>query len=251
MSPEQLASKPKILFFHMGPGFHAGPERLQFSAQFPWVEFLDQPQEASFEELVLWGEKVIRDQEEGPPLILLGHSFGCHIISELIPSFGRKVCEVRFLNSAFDPFEHFVNLQNRLLPAKATSVGAWAEASVAQKMQLIFQVAGHSDLASCYWVRDQARNDYVRRASEMPALNVASFVHAFQQFLTLQRKLKQHQWPGRVEIFFSPQDSLLNGKASVAAWNQIFPKAEFHEFEQLGHYAHFESASLVQALFQA
>ena len=106
----------------MGPGLHSRIEAQKFSDLFPHVAFLDQPQGKSFAELVDWTCEVIEAQFSltKKPLVLLGHSFGGHLIAAAVSQLGSKassrVAEIKLMNSAFDPFDCFANLQKYLLP---------------------------------------------------------------------------------------------------------------------------------------
>jgi pimeloyl-ACP methyl ester carboxylesterase len=229
----------------MGPGFHARIEKEKFSSLYPHVLFPDQPSRASFHDLVQWSLQEIKNlhQKTGAPIALLGHSFGAHILAEAAPQVPEMIAEVRILNSAYDPFQSFIHLEEYLLGAQARGGSHWQAQSPAEKMNLIFTLAPHPGLADSYWRDPAKRQAYEALAAHHPALDVESFVAAFSDFLVRQKDLKKKTWDGPTRIFYSPEDHLIRDFATVAAWKNLFPRSQFATLTG-GHHALFEIETL-------
>lgn len=236
----------------MGPGFHAKIEAVRFSAKYPHVSFLDQPTGVGFAELIGWAENAIREQHKisQRPLSLLGHSFGAQVIAHTLPRVADIVCEVRLLNSAFDSFDCFAHLEMTLLPATARGPQYWKTQSVEAKMNMIFQLVQSPGFAAAYWCNSAAQAEYEKMAESFPALDVNSFVEVFTDYLQMQVSPLKNNWPGKVEIFYSPGDNLIHSLETVAGWTSFFPKAQFREIPRVGHYGLFESSELAENFFQ-
>jgi len=235
----------------MGPGLHSRIEAQKFSDLFPHIAFLDQPQGMGFAELVDWTCEAVKAQYAltQKPLVLLGHSFGGQLIAAALPRLGSMVKEVRLVNSAFDPFDCFANLQTHLAPEIAKGSGFWKDRTTDEKLGLIYSIAEHPKMAEAYWHNSTHQQSYQKLSQPHPALNIGSFVKVFTEFLNEKPHLKNAPWAGPVTIYYSVADNLIRNSATVEGWLQTFPGAKFLEVKNVGHYGLFESAELAAQFF--
>jgi len=245
-------SKMKSLYFHMGPGFHSKIEALKFSARFPHVMFLDQPLGLNFAELVTWAEETIREQARlsQEPLCLLGHSFGAQLITHALPKIAEFVGEIRFLNSAYDSFDCFANLETTLFPQTAQGPQYWKQQSATDKMNMIFQLAQNPQMADAYWHNPAAQAEYMKMAADFPSLDIPAFVVAFSGYLNRKDLLPKPLWQGKVKIYYSLSDNLIKSFATMQFWKFLFPQVRFTEIPDIGHYGLFESEKLANEFFK-
>ncbi|HEY8271246.1 MAG TPA: alpha/beta fold hydrolase [Pseudobdellovibrionaceae bacterium] len=249
---EKQNSKHNILFFHMGPGFHAKIEALQFSSKHPRVAFLDQPLNATFSELTDWACEVIRKyaQNHTGKVKLLGHSFGGQVIAAAMPSIGDLVSEIRFLNSAYDSFDCFVNLENTLEPQNLKPLQYWKAKSLEEKMSLIFHISQLPQFSSTYWRNVEARNTYEKISTSYPPVDIDSFVKAFSDYLQRPQSKRKDIWKGPTKIYYSCSDNLIKSFKVISPWKESFPNAHFIEVFNIGHHGLFESPQLADDFFK-
>lgn len=247
---EKLDSKVNTLFFHMGPGFHSGIERIIFARKFPHILFLDQPTDLNFDQLVEWtSETVLRESEnQSRKLRLIGHSFGGQLIAAALPKVADVVSEIRLLNSAYDSFRCFVNLQAALEPKAAKPYGELKGLSVQEKLNLVFHVAQLPKFAEAYWTDSISQNQYEKVSAGLPVLNIDSFVRVFSEFL--QRPPPSFVWDGPAVIYYSESDKLIQSIEGVKEWHKVFPKAMFHRIPNVGHHAFHESSIFAEEFFK-
>jgi len=244
--------KHSALFFHMGPGFHARIEAQKFSATYPHVRFLDQPQDVTFAQLIDWACVEIKNlfQENNAPIKLLGHSFGGQLIAGALPRVHQYVSEVRLLNSAYDSFSCFVHLGKALGIDQAQGFSQNAKNSIEDKMNLIFQVAQHPQFAEVYWKSSSAMSAYAQLSASHPTLDLQTFVKAFSSYLQEPPPKKTDHWGGAAKIYYSLDDVLVHDMNSVSPWKSVFSNVQFSELPGLGHYAHFESGEAAAKFFK-
>lgn len=245
---DKSADKETSLFFHMGPGFHAQIEKHQFAAYFPTVVFIDQPSDLNFAELIEWTKEVILQysQNARKPIKILAHSFGAQLVTAAIPQVSDCISEVRFLNSTFDTFDSFANLDLHLNPKTAQGTMAWKDKATEEKMSLIFQLTQNPNFNNAYWHSSEAQKKYETLAKNFSPLNIQSFINVYPDALNSRCAHLTHQWLGPVKIFYSTSDPLIGSFETVATWKTVFPNAQFIKTTPTGHYALFESEDLAK-----
>ncbi len=236
----------------MGPGFHSQNEALWFAKKFPHVAFLDQPPHLLFSELVAWAVQQIQNLSRGAEksVTLLGHSFGAQIIAGSLAQAGHLIAEVRLLNSAFDPFECFCNLEAALEPSTAQGIQFWRPRPLAEKLNLILRLSQHPQFAELYWLDSGARQKYENLSAQTPVLDPRNFMKTFANFLEAQKRLQFTPWQGSCKIYYSSCDKLIRAPEAIAPWLQIFPQAQLIEVEPVGHHALFERESVAELFFE-
>lgn len=239
------------LFFHMGPGFHARIEAQTFSGPYPHVAFLDQPLNVDFVELGAWAKKEIERffSLTKSPVTICAHSFGAHVFLDALSSIPEMIGEVRLLNSAYDPFDCFANLQSYFEP-QAPGRKYWKTRDPSEKMQLIFQLVQNPNMPDAYWVNQRAYETYRSVSRSLAPLDTSTFIKVFSQFLSLQATRSTPEWKGRVRLLYSLEDKLLQDFEVVAPWVKIFPQLQYTKFDGVGHQAHFESTEVAQLFFR-
>lgn len=250
---EKLDSKHNSIFFHMGPGFHGKIEAHEFSAKYPHVLFADQPLSSHFSEIIQWAVHLIREQAAltQKPLVLLGHSFGAQIISAALPQVKDLVGEIRLLNSAFDTFDCFANLESFLFPTREHGASWWKNQPTDKKLKMIFEVAQQPGFTAAYWENSASQSHYEAIAKNFAPLNTTDFVQIVTDILNSAPSRLFDVWNGPVEIFYSLEDKLIQHFDVVAPWKDFFPNVLFTVVPNTGHHGLFESDRLPEHFFRA
>lgn len=233
----------------MGPGFNCEIEKELFSEHFPEVEFWSQPPCESMEELTGRStEQVARLFEtSGEAITLICHSFGGAIAKQILQARPELVKDLVLINSAFDPFECFINLAPHAGVALPSNIRT---ASIEEKINFIIALASAPNLNELYWFSKEKMEAFAPVFAKHPQLNIDTFLKVFPDFLAQTQDFKISKWNGNVSIFFSEQDRLLNRVKDIEPWLDVFPQAKLHAFANCGHYLHFDSTTAARAIFE-
>lgn len=237
------------LFLHMGPGFHSQVEKLKFAKFYPDVMFWDQPKSKDFSSLCSAAEEIVEklSEQDGQPISLRAHSFGAQIALHLLQSIPEKIASLVVLNSAYDPFECFLNLWE----GSSIEKNEVRKLPTSEKMSFIFEVASRPDFASRYWHSNAKMQEYIQLADRFPKIDLAEFTKIFSSFLEVTRnrnfeKLKSRlsTWKNPVTIIECIDDQLIQNSNDLGKWPEMFPQAKTYRVSNSGHYALFEDESL-------
>ena len=173
------------LFLHMGPGFHAEIEKSVFGTSFPEVEFWSQPDSHSFSTLVDHCEAKLLTMEKavGTPIALIGHSFGGQLATALVNRHPGKIEKMIILNSAFSPFECFINLGRHLKLVDENRAKFLRLATVEDKINFVFEISMQPQFSQLYWHSETRFTEYNSKAQHFASLNPDVFVQIFSDYL--------------------------------------------------------------------
>lgn len=242
------------LYLHMGPGIHSQVEKHLFELKYPEVDFWNQPLCQNLNELVGAAcEKVMSLSQQGAkPVTLIAHSFGGILARLILQTHPQAVKEVILVNSAMDPFECFVNTAPHVLPEKSVvDLPALRKSSVEEKINFIIKIATAPKFNEIYWQSKEKMHELGPVFARYPQLNVETYLKIFSDFLSKQKTLfhESLKWGGKVKIFYSHDDLLLDKNKDVVPWLDVFPQAELLEFQGSGHYLHLEDLEAAEKIF--
>lgn len=235
----------------MGPGFNSEIEKKKYEG-YNAVEFWNQPSSEKFDDLVAaaCGKATQLAAASGQPITLIAHSFGGQLarkIQELQP---QSVKEILLVNSALDPFECFINLAPHLM-AEKSAFDSLRKAEVQEKINFILGLASSPALNDLYWHSKEKQNELAPLFAAAPQLSIDVFLKVFPDFLAKNKAAPQpSKWQGKVKIYHSLNDKLLDQRKDVDSWVQVFPQAEFVRHSNSGHYLHLEDEEVADELFR-
>ena len=238
----------------MGPGFHADIEKNFFEAKFPEVEFWSQPVANSFSDLVnLCENKMLEMQKAiGKPIKLIAHSFGGQLAWAIGERHPEKINTMIFLNSAFSPFECFINLGRHLKLVDENRAKFLRLATVEDKINFVFEISMQPQFSQLYWHSETRFTEYNSKAQHFASLNPDVFVQIFSDYLAkkINAPISPSKFTGKVQIYSSVFDRLLS-EDDTLKWRHIYPKAQLHSLNLGGHYALFEDPSLAERILKS
>lgn len=244
------------LFLHMGPGFHAKIENQFFAKTHPHIAFWNQPLTTSFEELTNATLHKIEEiyKVSKSPVDLYTHSFGGQLALCALLNKPKIIGKIKMLNSAFDPFECFLNLSD--LDEESKTKLRSSETS--EKMQLIFTLASKQDFSNLYWKSLQKKQQYDQAAANYENLDVTTFAQVFSSFLDSQyyKKLVNKElqlpvaWNNPVTILRSVDDNLIKKPSDCDDWKTLFKAANIVNILNSGHYSLFDNSEAPTLFFK-
>lgn len=244
------------LFLHMGPGFHAKIENQFFAKAHPHIVFWDQPLVNSFEDLTKATLHKIEEiySSSKAPVNLYAHSFGGQLALYAVLNKPEIIGNIKMLNSAFDPFECFLNLSELEENTKIKI----RNSATSEKMQLIFSLASRQDFPNLYWKSLQKKEQYDLAASHFTNLDVTTFAQVFSSFLDskyynklLNKGLNlPSSWNKSVTILRSVEDNLIKKASDCDNWKTIFKSANIVDILNSGHYSLFDSPETPDLFFK-
>ncbi|MBC7456758.1 MAG: hypothetical protein H7235_00665, partial [Bdellovibrionaceae bacterium] len=216
------------------------------------VEFWSQPSATSFVDLVNLCETKLLDMEKaaGAPITLIDHSFGGQLARALSERQSKKINQLIFLNSAFSPFECFMNLGRHLKMVNYDRLESLRAATVDDKIKFILEISTQPHFSELYWQSETKFADFSNTAMQFASLNPEVFVQIFSDFLTNKANSSNlpSSFDGKVHIFSSAFDRLLSAH-DTQMWGQVYPRAKFISLDTGGHYVLFEDPLLPKRIF--
>lgn len=237
------------LFLHMGPGFHADIERELYGKTFSNIIFWNQPKVTTFHDLV---SAAVAKVNEVKPEVLICHSFGAQIVLAAIDKM-PSIKEIVFLNCGFDPFECFLNMAKHVPAQKMDSEKAKSLRSenTQGKMEFIFGLATSLEFPVLYWTSKEKMLAHQDIFAKHAQLEIPVFAGIFPDYLEKRASYLPHKtnWNGKVTIYFSKHDILLDEKKDIEPWKQKFPQSKIIALTDVGHYSHIENADVAKLIF--
>lgn len=238
----------------MGPGFHSKIESQFFAKNHPHIVFWNQPLTTSFEDLTNATLHKIEEiyNSSKTPVNLYAHSFGGQLALYAVLNNPELIGKIKMLNSAFDPFECFLNLSDLDEDIK-TKIRS---SSTSEKMQLIFTLASRQDFSNMYWKSLQKKQQYDQAAANYENLDVTTFAQVFSSFLDSQyyKKLVNKElqipaaWNKPMTVLRSVEDNLIKKPSDCDNWKTLFKSANIVNILNSGHYSLFDNPE-TSALF--
>lgn len=240
----------------MGPGFHAKIENQFFAKTYPSILFWNQPLTTSFEDLTNATLHKIEEIHNSlkKPVNLYAHSFGGQLALYAVLHRPELIGNIKMLNSAFDPFECFLNLSD----LDEENKNKLKNSTTQEKMQLIFSLASQQDFSNLYWKSIQKKQEYEQLAIQYENLDVATFAQVFTSFLDSKHYHKlisktlslSTSWNNSLTILRSLEDNLIKKPADCDDWKTLFKSANIVNILNSGHYSLFDNTETPDLFFK-
>lgn len=240
------------LFLHYGPGGNCDVERAWLSSKWPGVEFWDQPKTQSFAELrAACIDKVKEFSRDSEQINLIGHSFGCDLVSAVLTELPNIKANCTFISPILSLYDAFANLGARILlqqdldteykiQLKSAVDALKSQPNIENLWAAIGKMVEYKDFAKLYWCSNEKFTKYT---NDLKSCLPFDFV-MWQTVLTDYIKNYSLNLPKNIvqlKIIMGEQDPYLHCDEACRVWRMKCPQAIIETVGNTGHYPHLES----------